>query len=79
MTHPVGHDESVVDVQLRALAAAAVQDLACRATGRALVDPGEWQWCQIYGGGTPPTIGVYRVTGVGRDRTGGVVPWSVVL
>ncbi|MGH2356245.1 MAG: phosphotransferase, partial [Chloroflexota bacterium] len=79
MAQLAAHDESVVAVQLRALPADAVRDLAGRATGRALATPGKWSWCQIYGGGTPPTIGVYRLTGVGRDRMGGAVRWSAVL
>lgn len=72
------HDQSAVEAQLRELNPVEVQRLACRATGRAIVDPGEWRWRQIYGGGTPPTIGVYRVAGVGRDRSS-PVHWSVVF
>lgn len=71
-------NESAIDVQLRELDPAALQELASQATGRSILDPGEWQWHQISGGGTPPTVGVYRVSGTGRDRNG-LVPWSLVI
>ena len=79
MEQPNTQGDSAVERHLGELAPADVRDLAAWATDGAIVDPGDWHWRQIYGGGTPPTIGVYRVAGTGRDPTGKAAPWSMVL